>query len=63
MASQVYTYTTHTDDLSSTAKLWISTANGLPLKIESDSQVGGVPAHGTETITYDPRITIEAPLP
>ena len=63
VAAQVYTYTARTDDLSSTAKLWISTANGLPIKIESDGQVGGTSTHGTETITYDPDITIEAPIP
>lgn len=62
VAAHVYTYTTHLDDVNSTATLWVSAANGLPIKIEADSQVAGNPARGTQTITYDPHITINAPI-
>ena len=62
VATRVYTYTQHADGLDSSATLWIDTARGLPVKIDSVSQTENGTAHGTETITYDPAITIDAPI-
>jgi hypothetical protein len=63
VAAQVYTYIFRASDQSSSSKVWINSANGLPIKIETDNLLGGSPAHGMETITYDPNITVDSPIP
>ena len=61
-AAQVYAYTTRLDNQAISVKLWVDTATGLPVQIQSDSQRNGETVHGIETITYDPSITIDAPI-
>ena len=62
VAAQVYTYIFRAADQSSSSKVWINSTNGLPIKIETDNLLGGSPAHGTETMTYDPTITVNSPI-
>jgi hypothetical protein len=62
----VYTYTSTVDrggadPAVSEIKLWVSTATGLPVKMESRGEVMGVQATTTQWIEHDPNITIEPP--
>jgi hypothetical protein len=34
-------------------QIWIATASGLPLKIETDQEQGGHKVHGSTLCTYD----------
>jgi hypothetical protein len=65
--SDIYSFTTTlgeaTDAVTSTVKLWVSQADGLPVRLESTSAVGGVNTHTIQSIEYDKSITITAPAP
>jgi hypothetical protein len=64
-ATDVYSFTSALADgtFSSDVKLWISTASGLPVRMESTSVAAGVTTTVVQTIEYDSSITIEAPTP
>ena len=48
-------------EISSSAKLWVSVASGLPIKQEVSGEFGGVKSVTVQRIEYDPTIKIEAP--
>lgn len=45
----------------STSKAWLRVSDGLPVKQEIDSDVGGVKTHISQTIDYDPTLKIDVP--
>jgi hypothetical protein len=45
----------------STSKAWLRVSDGLPVKQEIDSDVGGVKTHISQTIDYDSTLKIDAP--
>jgi hypothetical protein len=63
--TSVYTFDSHyaveglTIDSSTT--MWIDTSNGLPVKMQIDSNAAGIQSHTEQSIEYDPSIIIEAP--
>lgn len=59
--AQIYTYTFHAENVTTKARLWVATRNGLPVKLETHSQLAGEQTSATQLITYDPQITIDAP--
>jgi outer membrane lipoprotein-sorting protein len=64
--AQVYSYDMQATiagvQANSANKIWISTADGLPLKLESQADVNGVTTTTTNVYEYDPNLTIEAPI-
>jgi hypothetical protein len=65
-ATTVYTYSSSLGEgesaITSENKLWIADASGLPIKLESNGSAMGIANHIVQTIEYDDRITIEAPV-
>jgi hypothetical protein len=73
----VYSYQSQTtigeSQVPQTSSLWLGVADGLPYKIVIDGQIAtmdartgkieGIQAVTTQVITYDPDLTIEAPIP
>jgi len=62
----VYTYNVkvklNDTELNSAVKMWVSVANGLPLKQEVDGEFAGVKSKTVQVIEYDSSIKIEAPI-
>jgi hypothetical protein len=46
----------------SASKAWLRVSDGLPVKQEIDSDVGGVKTHISQTIDYDSTLKIDAPV-
>lgn len=65
--TDVYSFTTSLGDgadvLTSTVKLWVSQADGLPVRLESNGTTQGVATHTVQSIEYDKTITVTAPAP
>ncbi|MBN2501675.1 MAG: hypothetical protein JXB38_12910 [Anaerolineales bacterium] len=75
--ADVYSYQSQTtigeSQVPQTSRLWLGASDGLPYKIVIDGQIAtmdartgkieGIPAVTTQVITYDPDLTIEAPIP
>jgi hypothetical protein len=65
-AATVYSYESSMGEgdeaITSTNKLWISDARGLPIKLESSTDAMGITSHVVQTIEYDDSITIEPPV-
>ena len=47
--------------VASDTTLWVDAASGLPLKIQSLSDIGGEKSTTTQTIVYDPSVTVKPP--
>jgi len=65
VAVLVYTYTNTVgagdQAMASANTLWVDAQSGLPLQVQGSTEFGGVEYMTTQTIVYDPSITIEAP--
>jgi hypothetical protein len=65
--TDIYSFTTSlgegTDAITSTVKLWVNQADGLPVRLESNGVTQGVAAHTVQSIEYDKSITVTAPMP
>jgi hypothetical protein len=63
--AQVYQYTesmtVSNQTITSQVKEWIGIANGLPVKIQVESEYAGIKSTSVQEIQYDSSITIEAP--
>ena len=61
----VYTYDTAIGEgdsrITASSKIWVSVARGLPLKIESAGEAGGIKSTTVQTLEYDTNIVIEPP--
>lgn len=66
-STRVYTYDSHYDaegfTVDSATTMWVSTANGLPIKLEIDSHANDIQSHIEQSIEYDSGIKIEVPNP
>ena len=63
--TRIYEYT-YTGDQSGvqtegTVRLWVAENNGLPIKLVTTGTTAGYSATSTQTIEYDPTITVRAP--
>jgi type II secretory pathway component PulJ len=66
ISASVYTYTNSVDlngqKMTADAKVWVSQANNLPVKMEVTGEVSGEKTLSTITYDYASKVSIEAPM-
>jgi len=58
----VYQYTTLVEGQTSTSKVWLAAANGLPQKKETEAAYGAEKVRSAQTFEYDRDISIDPPI-